>query len=97
MKFLAVGALFVRTALASSYIFGFITNPGCAPCLDGVIARGPGAIESIEFATYICMGSGGSAAAVCISGCGTGGLGVIEEAALTAELEILLGSFFDYW
>lgn len=91
MKSLAAGTLF-RAALASSYIFGFIIDPRCAPCFDGAIARGPGAIESKAFAQYLCMGSGGSDAVVCISMCGAGIGDVAEESYVSTQLNLLMGS-----
>ena len=99
MKILTAGALFPLAALASSAIFGFITDPGCAPCLDNVIANGPGSTESMEFATYLCIGSGGSDAAVCISRCGSTIPfdDPVAIAASEAQVELLMGSLFDYW
>ena len=99
MKILTAGALFPLASLASSPIFGYITDPGCAPCLDNVIANGPGSTQSKEFATYLCIGSGGNDAAVCITGCGskTPLDDPIAIAASEAQLQLLLGSLFDYW
>ncbi|KAK5657214.1 hypothetical protein OQA88_3272 [Cercophora sp. LCS_1] len=54
-------------------IWATVTDPGCSPCLDDIIAAGPddGNMNSKAFAEYLCAGKGGSEVALCIPECGS--------------------------
>lgn len=99
MKLFVAIASFLSAALASNPIFGAIADPACGPCIDRAVANGPGNTESKDFANYLCIGSGGTAVATCITLCGSSNpsLDPVAIAAVSAEIQIIMGSVFDYW
>ncbi|KAB5511160.1 hypothetical protein GE09DRAFT_755246 [Coniochaeta sp. 2T2.1] len=99
---LAVATLCFPAALAATdTIFFSITDPACGPCLHRVVANGPGSVQSKEFAYYLCMGTGGSEVAVCITECGTKSRYsddvALDEAFTEAQIDLIMGAVFDYW
>lgn len=99
MKIILVGALFLPLMLAYAGLFDGV-DPLCTPCLNEVVADGPSNTESKEFATYLCIGRGVSAVALCISEseCGIPTSGdVIDEAEAQGRGAIIMGIVFDYW
>ena len=97
---LAAAALFLPAALAATdTIFGSIPDP-CGPCLHQVVADGPGSVESMEFAHYLCMGEGSNGVFLCMRDyCGTKSpLDSVFDIDFTEGQNLLIiRALFDYW
>jgi len=91
--------LFLSATLATNPVFGPIADQACGPCIDRAVAAGPANTQSKEFANYLCIGSGGTAVATCITLCGSlsPSLDPVALAGVSAEIQLIVGSAFDYW
>ncbi|KAL2130723.1 hypothetical protein VTI74DRAFT_6052 [Chaetomium olivicolor] len=101
MKILAAGALLLLAALAvTDSILPSVTDPACGPCLQEVVANGPGSPESKEFAHYFCLGEGANAVADCAAKCGPKGPSESDDpvviAAVGAQHNAIRSGFFFY-